>query len=926
MQERLERFVGRKHGFFWLYTIVFAVLFFVSCLPLWVNGKGLIREVDGLSMLYTNFVWIGRWIREFFANVFINHTFVVPMWTTDLGYGSDILTVIGPGIVNPFYWVSAVVPERYAEFAFQFVIVLRLWLAGLAFVTYARYHGNGKFVTFLGALAYVFAGSTVIIFSQPGFIETMILFPLFLLSADRVFDGKSPLFFIGMCVLLFASSYYTGYMMCLFLLGYCLLRYFVVEGRRSAKDLAKLFFKFAGYLCVGIVAAAIFFLPVLMSMTGMERLSLERYIPAFYELRYYVGLLTGFMTYYNTFADSFIGFNAFMPLLLYVLFIRRKENKGLFIAFIAMTVIFLFPQLGSMMNGFQYPTNRWSWAYDFCGAYVLVKMLPQIGTLSSKQKKVLVGLVAAYGILIVLLANPLVGGPFYILYAIMVAALACVFSANRFTARQFQLVSVVVIVLSGFFNYYYYLSPRAGGHAYNQVGLTRSYEMQTEWNSTKVLSGVSDESEWRYDRAGTFSIFNNSLFIGRQGTDFYINMYNSNVDAFHKSLGLPWGIAFQYAGEDSRSALDAVLGVKYFIDPVGDDVHLPYMFRNGEVLAVDEEVDAELHEASDYLPLAFAYDKTVSRENFETLDPVQKQEVLMQAGVVELDEDATESSLPDTTSFDIDYDVVLNEGDSAIEVVEDGWIVNKAGASLELEFNAPRGCELYLEAKGLNFEGFNPRETYSDEEWSSIGQIGRNTVAYNTAMATDVREYSMSVQTDEVSKNIGGYTYKSHMYGGTTGWVLNMGYSDEERTSMKISFGNAGKYSFEDIRVIVQPMDSFDGQLQNLSKVIPSDFSYEGNVIEGSIDMPDSRYLYISVPYSSGWSATLDGEPVEIKRMNIGFMGLDVPAGQHEFKITYSTPYIMEGAVVSCVGLMAIAVITVYWGRKKKRQGGVRGR
>ncbi|MEG2533509.1 MAG: YfhO family protein, partial [Gordonibacter sp.] len=258
---RFNRFIDGRRSFFWVYTVVFILVFFLACMPLWLNGKSLIREVDGLSMLYTNFVWIGRWIREVFSNIFITHTFEIPMWTTDLGYGSDILSVLGSGIINPFYWISACIPERFAEYAFQFVIVLRAWLAGLAFAAYARYHGNGRFLTFIGALAYVFAGSTVIIFSQPGFIETMILFPLFLLSADRIFDGKNPLPFIGMCAFIFASSYYTGYMMCLFLLGYCLLRYFVVEKRRSLKELGKLFLKFLGYLVVGVVVAAIFFLP-----------------------------------------------------------------------------------------------------------------------------------------------------------------------------------------------------------------------------------------------------------------------------------------------------------------------------------------------------------------------------------------------------------------------------------------------------------------------------------------------------------------------------------------------------------------------------------------------------------------------------------------------------------------------------------------
>ena len=76
--------------------------------------------------------------------------------------------------------------------------------------------------------------------------------------------------------------------------------------------------------------------------------------------------------------------------------------------------------------------------------------------------------------------------------------------------------------------------------------------------------------------------------------------------------------------------------------------------------------------------------------------------------------------------------------------------------------------------------------------------------------------------------------------------------------------------------------------------------------------------VFFSVPYDDGFTATVNGEPATIEKVDDGLMAVCVPAGENEIEFTYHTPGLKVSATVSAV---AIVVYGVYLGilRKKKR-------
>ena len=68
--------------------------------------------------------------------------------------------------------------------------------------------------------------------------------------------------------------------------------------------------------------------------------------------------------------------------------------------------------------------------------------------------------------------------------------------------------------------------------------------------------------------------------------------------------------------------------------------------------------------------------------------------------------------------------------------------------------------------------------------------------------------------------------------------------------------------------------------------------------------------LVVNEAFARGWAATMDGAAVGIERVNLAVRGVVVPAGRHTVVLTYRTPGLWAGAIVSALvlgGLIAAA-------------------
>ncbi|MCI8633653.1 MAG: YfhO family protein [Lachnospiraceae bacterium] len=72
----------------------------------------------------------------------------------------------------------------------------------------------------------------------------------------------------------------------------------------------------------------------------------------------------------------------------------------------------------------------------------------------------------------------------------------------------------------------------------------------------------------------------------------------------------------------------------------------------------------------------------------------------------------------------------------------------------------------------------------------------------------------------------------------------------------------------------------------------------------------EKEFVFFGIPWEEGWSAYIDGEPVKLEKVNVGFMGLVVPEGTHEIELRYRTPGLTAGAIGTFGGA---AALLLYW-------------
>ena len=88
-------------GYYITYIGMFAAFFLCFVFGYVMFGCGFIWATDGLEQQYMFFILQGEWLRELLSNIFIEHTFTIPMWTDMVGYGADYVVSVGNTLGNP---------------------------------------------------------------------------------------------------------------------------------------------------------------------------------------------------------------------------------------------------------------------------------------------------------------------------------------------------------------------------------------------------------------------------------------------------------------------------------------------------------------------------------------------------------------------------------------------------------------------------------------------------------------------------------------------------------------------------------------------------------------------------------------------------------------------------------------------------------
>lgn len=914
MNKKLDK--KRNIDFYLLYTLVFFAVALALYLKFFANGKSLVWSHDGVPQHLNSLAYYGKYLRKVLHTLFIEHKLSLPLWDMHIGYGSDILTTLHYYVIgDPLTLLSVFVPASKTEALYAFLIFLRIYLAGIAFSRYSFYHKNSKQATFMGTMIYIFAGWTIYAaMKHPYFSNPMIYLPLILLGIDKIYKKQKPYVFIWSVALAGLSNFYFFYMLGIFMVLYAIFRYFDLFADRSIKNIGKWLGVFAVYSVIAVLIAAVILLPVILPVFGTDRFKAENYVPLFYDRIYYEKYL-GCLIGENMIQWGVAGYTAVSLAGVFVLFSKKKKYTALKAGFVLLNVFLLLPYAGHALNGLSYVSNRWIWAYGMLIAYIFVKIYPELFALTLTEKRKVFVMLLIYCILALLPEAARTQRNLMAMVLLSLSTFTVLSFGNIFTRERNLTVMVAGFLIAGIlFNMHYQYS-------YEKDYLSEFTDSgealeKLETGVDRAVLSTDDPSVYRYDQMDTNSSENSSMQMGTNSTAYYFSVASSSIANFFDEMYLntPW--EQHYNNLDGRTILDRLASVKYFVVKKGKESDLPYGYSR---LSGEAEKNGKTYLAyadEDALPLGYTYDSWISREDYDKMTVTEKQQALLQGVVLD------DSSLPETETHFNDREVSYYTSEGKGCRLKNGKVVvTQENAQLKLVFKGEENAETYLITEGLDYEGLSPREMISDKKWSKMTTYEQNKLLEensNWRYWKESQKASIQIGGRFLKKTIQIFTDKYNAYSGKHNFLCNTGYSEKGRHTITLTFENTGVYSFDSLKIYCQPMTEIDSQTSKLGEEVLTDVKIGNNEINGKISLSDTKALVLSIPYSEGWTAYVDGEETELKEANTMYMALELPKGDHEIHLVYWTPYLRTGLCLTCIGVLCYIVLVLI-NRKKKR-------
>lgn len=877
--------------FITLYTVLFCVLFYF-CFLYWCREyhKSIMCTYDGMNQHYLIFVYIGRWIRRIANSVFIDHQLTIPMFEIGIGYGGDVPTSLSAHLLDPFNWVAAFIPENHSGAAYTCVIIAKLYLAGISFAFLCRTREYNWKNTLIGALVYVFAASSYIFPLWAYFLNMLYLFPLIISGIDDLWKKKHSKLFLLSFFWLFINCFYFAYMVVILTVMYCTLKLFLERKQyRQIKDVVKIIGKF---LINGVASAGLAFpalLPVLLLMSDSKRIGADFYRPFLYSVEYYKQWITGFTSsYMMSDRDCYIGYATIALVCVVTLFLQKQKYQRLKLEFAVLTVGMLLPAFGSMMNGFSYSANRWVFAYTLLIAMIVTVVLPELRELTGRQKAILTAVIVIYVGIIGFINEWRLVKETVVLLAVLLAFL---FVSSRIAWRSYYIVITLFTMIGVCIPARYHFSENYENALRANTPRGEAYETVTNAGAMPLLREVGAEPEERFDGSNMGTIHNETMLYGLSGMNLYLSLGNNNISLFHKDIGLLTNAANSYYGLNRRTELENLMGVSRFLITTGEEYRLPYGYSEHELTDDSHGMDYSVYHVDRENSLLHAFSRTVSEEDWTSLDYLQRQEVLMQAVVTN-----------DVPADTVVSDLALDQDELLCRTELRG--VRRLGTN-DYYTDGDGSIVLYPE----DLETFGDGEVYICLEGTDYSAGDATTFSVNIYGCKDGER-------TEYSERLAGTNNKNHIYEGRHDWMINIGYvnSDNALDTVEINLANGGTYHFDHIRCYVRRTGELEESISGLRNV-ENDLSIAGNTIEGSLVADQNGHVMLSIPYSTGWKLWIDGEAAEIFRADDAFMMFAVSEGEHEVQMKYCTPGLIPGILAASF----TAIVLIFWWRSAEK-------
>lgn len=916
-----------KRRYVAVYTCIFLIAALLIFSYFFISGKSFVwigEAGDGYNQHYTALVYFANWMRSVIRESIAQHALVFPTFSFSFGYGADLFTTLQYYVIgDPLALPSVLVPTQYMVYYYCAIIILRLYLAGLAFSAFCIYKkSTTEYIGILaGSLVYVFCSFAIFAsVRHPYFSNPMIYLPLLLLGVDKLLKENKPYILIFMVFISAISNFYFFYMLALLTALYTILQLFVPWSKEKIKNRLLQLLKIAGFSALGVILSMALLLPILLFFTDSARSS-SRYVSDFlYGTRYYSQILGSMVTKDSPGNWTLIGTSSVTLLTTFLLFKQKKKYLRLKIALLTLFSFLLLPVVGRIFNGFSYATNRWSWAFVFVVAYIFTIIWPKLFELSTRDIRFLWVCLATFFTINIIIYTiyKLSFKNFIISMCIAFIALLTLsvykviktkkqgsLTQMRRTAVRTAIFLLAIVSVGG--NAFFRFSPHGENYISEFKDLKNFYK-ETKLDESVAIKKVDNLDEFFRYSANSMAISRNStLRNGLSSTQIFWSLVNGNETKYSEEMLIGIGSMFNKVGSDSRTFLEALSTTKYFITNESGQNTLPYGYTPALQTSLKHQGKSsptkyEVYKNSYALPLGYTYSGFLKKEDYLTMTPIQRQEALLQSVVLDQAPETFNAQNPKFTSKEIPYKLDFHK--DGISKKGNSFKVTAKNRSVTLNFEGMKDCETYLFIDKLQFE-----DTFK-----------------NGAKNFKIKVSANNLSGDKTETKFTFQTPKYQWYNNREDFLVNLFYSKEAKNSITITFPKPGVYRFDSIKVFCQPMDHYAQQIAALKEDVLENTDIHKNDafatshVTGTITLKQPKILCLSIPYSKGWRAYVDGKRANLMQANTMYMGLTLEPGNHKIELIYETPGMKTGLIISGIGAVILTILILLRRHKSSRR------
>ena len=963
MREVFTRFslkdTSNRKSYYAAYTFLFGIAAFFCFSWFIFSGKSLIWQDDGWTQHFKALVYYAQYLRRIIRHLIFEHKIIIPDWDFYIGEGSDIVNAFHYYVMgDPIALLSVFVPTRYLHYFYSFSCILRLYLAGIAFSFLCFETGlKNRYGILAGSIAYCFCSWSLLNAARhPYFLNPMIYLPLMIIGIEKIIRKEKPYLFIVASAISAVSNFYFFYMIVIMSVLYAVFRLGFLYRKAFHKTIATLLH--LGIMAViGVCIAGIILLPVLMMFLQDSRLSVPQPLHLFYSMEYYSELPSIFISdkYVNWLC---LGYVAPAVMAVFLLFMKRGDRL-LKVLFAVMVLIMIFPIGGRLLNGMSYATNRWSWALAILCMYILAKKWEDLLSLSSRQWTLLTILAFAYYMICLFFEKSRSASAFsaiVLFFVVLIITRQGIPKKNGQTAQQVLLVGLVVF---GVINTAFWMfSPGTGDYL---AEFKENRKIWDEWvnNEAVAVKSVSDSSYTRF--SGRSLTTNANILNGVSSTQYYWTISNPYMNNYRSALCMREPMYFNFQGYDDRTTPLALSAVQYYSTDNEKTKGMPYGYTFAKKINADktrkrriEELKEELGvdklsdeqqevidaaTANNYfiykndysLPITYSYDAYLPKEKWESYNPVQKQEVQLDAAYVDSDPEEIKAADIQMPDYLIDYDIECK----GKNVTRDGnrFITTSKDAKIVLTLHQKKSdSETYVGFSGLEFkptaeyelyfgdETVDPLNLYNKTNWDMLSRNKQVSVKKEKFFWNSIKNASITIASSSgVKKKIDYKQPESTFSSGRHDYIANLGYQEDPVTKITITFPTRGIYSFSSLDVYGIPLKDFESKIEKLQKDSLQNVVFETDTVSGNISLEDDKLLCLAIPFSIGWEASIDGAETEVYCLNERYLGIEIPKGDHSIRFYYHMPYKKAGFFVTILGFAGFGIVVIYDQRARRK-------